>query len=154
LARAREARRLGDGPPAALGPGRQPRDAAGASGAHRARAREQHEPDPARRLGRARAPRRERDRRRARRHGGAAVTSTVERSHEQEPWTPDEFVAVLRAQGERYHSLHPFHQRMNNGELTREELQLWVANRYMYQIIIPRKDAAILMNCPERDVRR
>src|SRR5581483_3479362 len=30
----------------------------------------------------------------------------------------------------------------------------WVANRYMYQIIIPRKDAAILMNCPERDVRR
>jgi pyrroloquinoline-quinone synthase len=43
---------------------------------------------------------------------------------------------------------------MNNGELSREELQRWVANRYMYQVIIPIKDAAILSNCPERDVRR
>ena len=82
------------------------------------------------------------------------MTSALDTQSEQAPWTSDEFVAALRAQGERYHNLHPFHQRMNNGELTREELQLWVANRYMYQIIIPRKDAAILMNCPERDVRR
>ena len=43
---------------------------------------------------------------------------------------------------------------MNAGELTREELQRWVANRYYYQIVIPIKDAAILSNCPERDVRR
>jgi pyrroloquinoline-quinone synthase len=43
---------------------------------------------------------------------------------------------------------------MNDGELTKEELQRWVANRYMYQVIIPQKDAAILSNCPERDVRR
>jgi pyrroloquinoline-quinone synthase len=82
------------------------------------------------------------------------VTSTVETTAEQAPWTPDELVAVLRAQGERYHHLHPFHVRMNNGELSREELQRWVANRYMYQVIIPVKDAAILSNCPERDVRR
>jgi pyrroloquinoline-quinone synthase len=71
-----------------------------------------------------------------------------------EPWTDDEFVAALKTQGERYHHLHPFHQRMNNGELTKEELQRWVANRYYYQVIIPQKDAAILSNCPERDVRR
>ena len=71
-----------------------------------------------------------------------------------EPWTDDEFVAALKTQGERYHHLHPFHQRMNNGELTREELQRWVANRYYYQVIIPQKDAAILSNCPERDIRR
>jgi pyrroloquinoline-quinone synthase len=82
------------------------------------------------------------------------MTTTLDAVSGQTPWTSGEFVAALRAQGERYHNLHPFHVRMNAGELTREELQLWVANRYMYQIIIPRKDAAILMNCPERDVRR
>jgi pyrroloquinoline-quinone synthase len=82
------------------------------------------------------------------------VTSTIEQTAEQEPWTPDELVAALRAQGERYHHLHPFHVRMNAGELSREELQRWVANRYLYQIVIPIKDAAILSNCPERDVRR
>jgi pyrroloquinoline-quinone synthase len=71
-----------------------------------------------------------------------------------EAWTQEEFVDALKAQGGRYHHLHPFHQRMNAGELSREELQLWVANRYYYQIIIPLKDAAILSNCPERDIRR
>jgi pyrroloquinoline-quinone synthase len=65
-----------------------------------------------------------------------------------------EFVAQLQEQGARYHDLHPFHRRMNNGELSRDELGRWVANRYYYQISIPLKDAAILSNCPERDVRR
>jgi pyrroloquinoline-quinone synthase len=64
------------------------------------------------------------------------------------------FVERLRAQGTRYHNLHPFHQRMDAGELTREELQRWVANRFYYQRCIPLKDAAILANCPEVDVRR
>jgi pyrroloquinoline-quinone synthase len=73
---------------------------------------------------------------------------------EAEPWTEDEFVAALKTQGQRYHNLHPFHQRMNNGELTKAELQCWVANRYYYQVIIPQKDAAILSNCPEREIRR
>jgi pyrroloquinoline-quinone synthase len=76
------------------------------------------------------------------------------RSTEPAPWTEDEFVAELRAQGARYHDLHPFHLRMNEGKLTREELQRWVANRYYYQVCIPIKDAAILSNCPERDIRR
>ncbi|HJS94302.1 MAG TPA: pyrroloquinoline-quinone synthase PqqC [Solirubrobacteraceae bacterium] len=66
----------------------------------------------------------------------------------------EEFVAVLRAQGTRYHNLHPFHQRMDAGALTREELQRWVANRFYYQKCIPLKDAAILSNCPEVAVRR
>jgi pyrroloquinoline-quinone synthase len=43
---------------------------------------------------------------------------------------------------------------MNDGSLSREELQRWVANRYYYQRSIPLKDAAILSNCPEPDVRR
>jgi pyrroloquinoline-quinone synthase len=65
-----------------------------------------------------------------------------------------DFVARLRAQGARYHNLHPFHRRMDAGELTREELQRWVANRFYYQKCIPLKDAAILANCPEVEVRR
>jgi pyrroloquinoline-quinone synthase len=43
---------------------------------------------------------------------------------------------------------------MHRGELSRAELQLWVANRYCYQQSIPIKDAAILSNCPELAVRR
>jgi pyrroloquinoline-quinone synthase len=66
----------------------------------------------------------------------------------------DAFVARLRAQGGRYHNLHPFHRRMDAGELSREELQRWVANRFYYQRCIPLKDAAILSNCDEIEVRR
>ena len=73
---------------------------------------------------------------------------------EATPWTADELVERLRAQGTRYHNLHPFHVRMDAGELTREELQRWVANRFYYQRCIPIKDAAILSNCPEVEVRR
>jgi pyrroloquinoline-quinone synthase len=70
------------------------------------------------------------------------------------PWQPAEFVDRLRVQGSRYHDQHPFHVRMNEGELSREELQRWVINRYAYQAAIPIKDAAILSNCPEPGVRR
>jgi pyrroloquinoline-quinone synthase len=65
-----------------------------------------------------------------------------------------EFVSELRAQGARYHNLHPFHRRMDDGELSRDELRRWVANRFYYQKSIPLKDAAILSNCPEVAVRR
>ena len=80
--------------------------------------------------------------------------TTTAASPAAEPWTPEEFVGRLRAQGARYHHLHPFHKRMDAGELTREELQRWVANRFYYQKCIPLKDAAILANCPEVEVRR
>jgi pyrroloquinoline-quinone synthase len=66
----------------------------------------------------------------------------------------DHFVAALRAQAERYHSLHPFHRRMNEGLLSRGQIRGWVANRFYYQENIPRKDAAILSHCPHRDIRR
>jgi pyrroloquinoline-quinone synthase len=83
------------------------------------------------------------------------MTETVTRpTAEGRPWPPDEFIAQLRAQGTRYHNLHPFHQRMDAGSLTRQELQRWVANRFYYQKCIPLKDAAILANCPEVEVRR
>jgi pyrroloquinoline-quinone synthase len=66
----------------------------------------------------------------------------------------DEFVAALREQSRRYHDQHPFHRRMNEGELGPEQIRCWVANRFAYQAAIPRKDAAILANCPDRQVRR
>ncbi|MFZ0388159.1 MAG: pyrroloquinoline-quinone synthase PqqC [Solirubrobacteraceae bacterium] len=70
------------------------------------------------------------------------------------PLAPDDFISRLRAQGGRYHHLHPFHRRMDAGELNREELQRWVTNRFYYQKCIPLKDAAIMANCPEVEVRR
>lgn len=70
------------------------------------------------------------------------------------PWTREEFEAQLRAQGQSYHHLHPFHQRMNAGELSRGEIRRWVANRFYYQRNIPQKDAAVLANCPVLEVRR
>jgi len=66
----------------------------------------------------------------------------------------EDLVARLRAQGARYHHLHPFHRRMDAGELSRNELQRWVTNRFYYQKCIPLKDAAIMANCPEVEVRR
>ena len=82
------------------------------------------------------------------------IDSATTSAGEAPPWTGDDFVERLRAQGTRYHNLHPFHVRMDAGELTREELQRWVANRFYYQACIPIKDAAILSNCPEVEVRR
>jgi pyrroloquinoline-quinone synthase len=66
----------------------------------------------------------------------------------------ESFVAALRAQSRRYHDQHPFHRKMNSGDLSRRQIQGWVANRFYYQENIPRKDAAILANCPDREVRR
>jgi pyrroloquinoline-quinone synthase len=76
------------------------------------------------------------------------------RTGERRPLGAEEFTAALRAQGTRYHNLHPFHRRMDAGELTPRELQRWVANRFYYQKCIPLKDAAIMANCPEVAVRR
>ena len=66
----------------------------------------------------------------------------------------DDFVETLRAHSRRYHDQHPFHVRMNTGRLSRRQIQGWVANRFYYQENIPRKDAAILANCPDLEARR
>ena len=70
-------------------------------------------------------------------------------------WDRETFVEKLRAIGVRaYHDKHPFHVAMNEGQLSPEALRGWVANRFYYQRNIPIKDAAILANCPVREVRR
>ena len=69
-------------------------------------------------------------------------------------WSREEFEMHLREQGRSYHIHHPFNVMLNAGRATREQIRGWVANRYYYQRSIPMKDAAILANCPERQVRR
>jgi pyrroloquinoline-quinone synthase len=64
------------------------------------------------------------------------------------------FVAELRAQSQRYHDRHPFHRAMNEGGLSRRQIQGWAANRFYYQLNLPRKDAAVLTNCPHQEIRR
>ncbi|MGQ0701172.1 MAG: pyrroloquinoline-quinone synthase PqqC [Panacagrimonas sp.] len=74
--------------------------------------------------------------------------------HQQPPWSAQVFEEKLRDKGTSYHIYHPFHVMMAEGQLTQKQMQGWVANRFYYQISIPRKDAAILANCPDREVRR
>jgi pyrroloquinoline-quinone synthase len=65
-----------------------------------------------------------------------------------------EFKNAILSKQDKYHIHHPFHIKMNSGGCTRKEVQIWVANRYYYQETIPRKDAAILMNCDNPTIRR
>ncbi|MBU3644632.1 MAG: pyrroloquinoline-quinone synthase PqqC [Candidatus Methylopumilus sp.] len=69
-------------------------------------------------------------------------------------WSQEEFEAKLREKGQGYHIYHPIHVMMYEGKLTKEQLQCWVANRFYYQISIPMKDAAILSNCPDKEIRK
>jgi pyrroloquinoline-quinone synthase len=70
-------------------------------------------------------------------------------------WDRGTFLARLRAVGrDRYHDRHPFHRQMNDGRLTRDQLRGWAANRFYYQQNLPVKDAAIVSNCPVREIRR
>ena len=73
---------------------------------------------------------------------------------ERTPWSRGEFEARLRERGAAYHIHHPFNVMLNGGKASPEQIRGWVANRYYYQIAIPVKDAAVLSNCPDREVRR
>lgn len=70
------------------------------------------------------------------------------------PLEPEALADGLRSFSTSYYANHPFHQLMHEGRLTPRQLQGWVANRLAYQRAIPRKDAAIISNCPDPDVRR
>lgn len=69
--------------------------------------------------------------------------------------TPDELEAALRDVGaKRYHNLHPFHHLLHGGKLNKGQVQAWALNRYCYQSAIPRKDAALISRCDDRELRR
>jgi pyrroloquinoline-quinone synthase len=69
-------------------------------------------------------------------------------------WDTATFEQALRAKGSGYHIHHPFNRLLNEGRANADQIRGWVANRFYYQINIPRKDAAILANCDDREVRR
>jgi len=69
-------------------------------------------------------------------------------------WSAAEFEARLREQGKAYHIHHPFNVMLNTGQASEEQIRGWVANRFSYQTAIPIKDAAVMANCPDREVRR
>lgn len=67
----------------------------------------------------------------------------------------EEFEARLRKIGaERYHDLHPFHDRLHGGDCTPDQVRAWVLNRYYYQHTIPMKDAAFMSRVEDPDLRR
>lgn len=69
--------------------------------------------------------------------------------------SPEELEAALREIGaERYHAHHPFHRLLNEGRLSKGQLQAWALNRYCYQAAIPRKDAALMARCRDSEIRR
>ncbi|UIJ72804.1 pyrroloquinoline-quinone synthase PqqC [Aurantimonas sp. HBX-1] len=66
-----------------------------------------------------------------------------------------EFEAALRQIGaERYHHLHPFQKLLQDGKLTKVQVQAWALNRYYYQSQIPVKDASILARLQTTALRR
>ena len=71
-----------------------------------------------------------------------------------EAWTRKEFEEKLKEKGRLYHIHHPYQVSMNSGKSNKAQIQGWVANRFYYQTTIPIKDASIMANCSERDVRR
>jgi pyrroloquinoline-quinone synthase len=73
----------------------------------------------------------------------------------RETWSRDEFTGRLREVGEEgYHDKHPFHLLMHEGKLTKPQLQAWIANRFYYQALIPKKDATILTKSDDPSFRR
>jgi pyrroloquinoline-quinone synthase len=72
----------------------------------------------------------------------------------ERPLTPGALADAMRAFHRAYYVEHPFHVMMHAGQLSPRQLQGWVANRLCYQRAIPRKDGAIIANCPDPAVRR
>ena len=72
----------------------------------------------------------------------------------ERPLAPADLEEALRAFSGSYYVEHPFHRMMYEGRLSQRQFQGWVANRLAYQRVVPRKDAAILSNCPDPAVRR
>jgi pyrroloquinoline-quinone synthase len=70
------------------------------------------------------------------------------------PLCRDAFAAALRGLAPRYWDSHPFHLRLHAGRCAPGEVRSWVANRWYYQQILARKNAAVIANCPLPEVRR
>ncbi len=68
---------------------------------------------------------------------------------------PAALEAALRGIGARmYHNLHPFHQLLHGGKLSRDQVRAWALNRYYYQAMIPIKDATLIARMEDPALRR
>ncbi|GLW31037.1 pyrroloquinoline-quinone synthase [Actinoplanes regularis] len=65
-----------------------------------------------------------------------------------------DFAAALRGLAPRYWDRHPFHLRLHAGGCAPGEVRSWVANRWYYQSMLARKNAAIIAACPLPEVRQ
>ncbi|HTV79237.1 MAG TPA: hypothetical protein VMF03_13330 [Steroidobacteraceae bacterium] len=59
------------------------------------------------------------------------------------PLNAAEFERQLRANAHAYHNYHAFNVLLNSGRASPEQMRGWVANRFYYQIHIPRRDTAV-----------
>jgi coenzyme PQQ biosynthesis protein C len=72
-----------------------------------------------------------------------------------EALSPAALEEQLRGIGrERYHHVHPFHRMLHTGACCKGQIQAWALNRYYYQAMIPRKDAALIARCDDIELRR
>ena len=71
------------------------------------------------------------------------------------PLAREEFLRLLEDKlKEKNQDKHPLMLMLYQGKLTPKQIRAWIINRFYLQKNIPIKDAAILSNCPETDVRR
>jgi len=74
---------------------------------------------------------------------------------EKRPLDREGFLKLLQHRlREKYQDKHPLMVLLYSGNLTPKQLRAWIINRFYLQKNIPLKDAAILSNCPEPEVRR
>ncbi len=69
-----------------------------------------------------------------------SITTDPDRAR---PLDAAEFERQLRANAHGYHNYHAFNVLLNSGRATPKQLRGWLANRFYYQIHIPRKDTAV-----------
>jgi pyrroloquinoline-quinone synthase len=82
------------------------------------------------------------------------VTQTNSPS-ESLPRSPENFEQAFREIGDTYYyDTHPFHVMLNDGQLSRGQLQAWVLNRYCFQNAVARKDAALISRMEDFELRR
>lgn len=70
------------------------------------------------------------------------------------PLSREAFAAALYGTAPRYWDRHPFHVRLHAGGCSAAEVRSWVANRWLYQTVLARKNAFVVANCPVPQVRR
>lgn len=93
--------------------------------------------------------------RRSSAHGAKQKPGGKESDGRGRPLPRNEFLRLLREKlSEKNQDKHPLMLMLYQGKLNPKQVRAWIVNRFYLQKNIPLKDAAILSNCPESEVRR